>query len=66
MHVVVGIVSVAAVLVFDERKAAGMLNGVFARGYLEGENRIFRCYLNTYRRLDAERGAGMSQRTSRP
>ena len=66
MHVVVRIVSVAAVLVFDERKAAGMLNGVLAGGHLVGENHIFGRCSNTYRRLEAERGAGMSQRTRRP
>lgn len=55
VHLVVGIVSVTAALVFDEGKAACTL------GLCNQKGRII-----THSLLDAERGAGMSQRTRRP
>lgn len=56
VHLMVGVVSVAAALVLNEGEA-GRLALACATGCR---------HYGTYRRDEAERGAGMSQRTRRP
>jgi hypothetical protein len=57
VHLVVSIVSITARLIFDKGEATIVWASAFhAR----------RGFRSTYRRLEAERGAGMSQRTRRP
>lgn len=57
MHLVVGIIGVAAVFVFDEGEPVGYALVVMLRR-LSG--------IESHSLLDAERGAGISQRTRRP
>lgn len=63
MHLIVSIVSITAILIFDERKAAVSVSW--------GSNHTMVAEIwtgahITHSLLLAERGAGMSQRTRRP
>ena len=56
MHVVIGLVGIATILVLDEGEAGSVLDDPYR---LKRE-------ASTYSLLVADRGAGMSQRTSLP
>lgn len=61
VHLVVGIVGISSVFVFDEGKAATLMSVTFVEKWQSLEASGYTDSL-----LDADRGAGMSQRTRRP
>lgn len=59
MHIVVGIIGISTVLVLHKREPDGGVSKQRPAG-------MFRDGVRAYSLLEAERGAGMSQRTSLP